>query len=53
MLLLCDIFRILEVIDRFITSRFRRCCNQGKAWHMRNLENSVGGVLQKQLFLVQ
>ena len=29
MLLLCVIFRILEVIDRFITSQFRRRCNQG------------------------
>ena len=29
MLLLCVIFRILEVIDWFITSQFRRRCNQG------------------------
>ena len=53
MLLLCVtcIFRILEVIDRFITSQFRRRCNEGNS--IAHTENFVGWALQKQLFLAR
>ena len=49
MLLLCVIFRILEVIDRFITS----FAEAAIVLRMRKLENCVGGALQKQLFLAR
>ena len=52
MLLLCVIFRILVVIDRFISSQFRKRCNQGNSI-ARKLENCVGGALQKQLLLAR
>ena len=50
MLLLCVIFRILEVIDQFLSSQFADAVTKVMVLHTRELENCVGG---KQLFLAR
>ena len=51
MLLLCVIFHVLEVIDRFITSSFVDAVTKVVVSRMRKLENCVGGGLDNSCIL--